>query len=187
MKAILLLCLLTAVSWAQETPPPPIFSGNTTVYEDTYNGYKLSIPVEFENKQKGANTSWEGPKVDDFATSIFVNCTPMPGVHPQALYDAIIRAKKQDRTVTAVVPIKMTGKLKGKPIYAFRCKEVNTQPGSATPKQPGDFHRWFLFVWGNDSAYELAVCCSYQALGQGKELPPVFDKVINSFQLIPIK
>lgn len=186
MKALILILLLCLPALAQ-TDPPKTFSGNTTVYEDTYNGYKLSIPVEFENKGKGANTSWEGPKVDDFVTSIFVNCTPMPGVHPQALYDGIIRAKKQDRTVTEVVPVKMPGKLKGKPIYAFRCKEVNTQPGSPTPKKSDDFHRWFLFVWGNDSAYELAVCCSYQALGQGKELPPVFDAVIKSFQLVPIK
>ncbi len=37
---------------------------------------------------------------------------------------------------------------------------------------------------GNDSCYELAVTSSFQALGQGKELPPVFDAVIKSFSLI---
>lgn len=182
-----LMILLSVGAWAQETAPPPTFSGQTTPYVDTFNGYKLSIPNEFQNTNKGANTSWEGPKVEDFTTSIFVNCTPMPGIHPQVLYDGILRAKKADRSFTEVVPVKMEGKLKGKPIYALRCKEVNTQPGSATPKEPGDFHRWYLFVYGNESAYELSVCCSYKALGQGKELPEVYNKVIQSFVLVPQK
>ena len=190
MKAIFVSLILLGVmslARAQETPPPPTFSGQTTLCEDSYNGYKLAVPSEFQGTGKGANASWEGPKVDNFATTIFVNCTPMVGVHPQALYDGILRAKKNDRGVTEVVSVKMTGKLKGKPIYAFRCKEVPIQVGTGAPKAADDHHRWFLFVWGNDCAYELAVCGSYKALGQGQELPPVYDKVIKSFSLIPIK
>lgn len=179
--------LLTWAGAPAEESPPKVFSGQVSSYQDTYNGYQLSLPVEFQSTGKGATSTWEGPRVDDFATTIFVNCTPMPGVHPQALYDGILRAKKTDRGVTEVTPVKMSGKLKNKPIFAFRCKEVATQSGSATPKEPGDFHRWYLYVWGNDCAYELAVCGSYKALGQGQELPPVYERVIQSFRLIPQK
>ncbi len=173
----LLVCLTTA---AQE----PLFSGQTQLYEDAYNGYKIKIPSEFQNTGKGANTFWTGPNVDNFATTITVNAQPMPGIHPQAIYDGVIRSKKSDRNVTAVVAIKMPGKLKGKPIFAFRCKESDHQPGSADSKLPNDHHRWYLHVYGNEYSYEVCVTGSFQALGLGKELPPVYEAVLSSFSLI---
>ena len=188
-KATLLpfFVLLWILAWpAMAEDAPPVFSGKWDVYSDSVNGFKLKIPVEFQNTNKGANTTWNGPQVDRFATTIFVNSTPMPGVHPQALYDGIIRAKKADRSVTAVTPVKMEGKLKGKPIYAFSCKEVDVKPGTKDKKDATDHHRWFLYIWGNDTAYELCVAGSFQNMG-GKDLPPVFTEVIKSFSLIPIK
>ena len=181
----LVLWILAWPAQAEEAPAP-IFSGKADVYSDSFNGYKIKIPVEFQNTGKGATTQWTGPQVDGFATTIHVNAVPMAGVHPQALYDAIIRSKKGDRGVTAVSPVKMEGKLKGKPIYGFICKETEFKPGTRDKKEATDYQRWFLFVWGNDSAYEVAVVGSFQAMG-GKELPPVFTEVLKSFALIAIK
>ncbi|ODT74022.1 hypothetical protein ABS71_06190 [bacterium SCN 62-11] len=81
----------------------------------------------------------------------------------------------------------MPGKLKGKPIYAFRFLESPKTPGTNDDKAPQDHHRWFLYVYGNDSAYELCMAGSYQALGQGKELPEVYLSILKSFRLIEIK
>jgi hypothetical protein len=189
-KLWLLACLLIAWSglgFAQEEQPQPVFSGKTQVYEDTFNGFRLELPVEFQMTNKGANTIWDGPKVEDFATTITVNATPMVGVHPQAIYDGVVRSKKTDRNVVDVRQIKMPGKLKGKPIFAFRCMESPKTPGTNDEKGPNDYHRWYLQVYGNDAAYELCMTGSYKALGQGKELPAVYLAVLKSFQLIPTK
>ncbi|MBN9415907.1 MAG: hypothetical protein J0I12_10750 [Candidatus Eremiobacteraeota bacterium] len=182
----LLVLLLSPWAPAQEANPA-VFSGKTQVYEDTTTGFRMDLPIEFQLTGRGANTTWEGPKVDDFATSIFVNVTPMPGVHPQAIYDGVVRSKKNDKTAVEVRQIKMPGKLKGKPIYAFRFLESPKTPGTNDDKAPQDHHRWFLYVYGNDSAYELCMAGSYQALGQGKELPEVYLSILKSFRLIEIK
>lgn len=190
MKRLSLLGLLLLLSpWAlaQEASPAPAFSGKTQVYEDRATGFRMEVPLEFQMTGRGANTTWEGPKVDDFVTSLFVNVTPMPGVHPQAVYDGVVRAKKNDKTAVEVRQIKMPGRLKGKPVYAFRFMESAQAPGSSQDKAAQDHHRWFLYVYGNDSAYELCMAGSYQALGQGKELPQVYLKILKSFQLIEIK
>ena len=67
----LLLFLASGLAFAQEETPV-VFSGKTQVYEDRINGFRLEVPVEFQLTNHGANTSWEGPKVEDFATSLFV-------------------------------------------------------------------------------------------------------------------
>lgn len=190
MKLWILTCLLIALSGlglAQDNPPQPAFSGKTQVYEDTTTGFRMEVPVEFNQTGRGANTTWEGPKVEDFTTSLFVNVTPMPGVHPQAIYDGVVRAKKSDQTAVDVRQVKMPGKLKGKPIFAFRYMESPKAPGSADDKGANDHHRWFLYVYGNEAAYELCLAGSYKALGQGKELPQVYLAILKSFQLIPTK
>lgn len=181
------LLLWSGLAVAQEASPAPVFSGKTQVYEDTTIGFRMEVPVEFQLTGRGANTTWEGPKVEDFTTSLFVNVTPMPGVHPQAIYDGVVRSKKMDKTAVDVRQIKMPGKLKGKPIFAFRFMESPKTPGTNDDKGPQDHHRWFLYVYGNDSSYELCMAGSYKALGQGQELPEVYLKVLKSFQLIPIK
>lgn len=182
-----LLFLVSGLATAQETQPASVFSGKTQVYEDKTTGFRLEVPVEFQLTGHGANTTWEGPKVDDFATSLFVNVTPMPGVHPQAIYDGVVRSKKADKTAVDVRQIKMPGKLKGKPIFAFRYMESPKKPGTNEDKSSQDHHRWFLYVYGNDAAYELCMAGSYQALGQGKELPEVYLRVLKSFQLVEIR
>lgn len=183
---VLLVLFLSPWTFAQEANPT-VFSGKTQVYEDTTTGFRVDLPIEFQLTGRGANTTWEGPKVDDFVTSVFVNVTPMPGVHPQAIYDGVVRSKKNDKTAVEVRQIKMPGKLKGKPIYAFRFMESPKTPGTNDDKGAQDHHRWFLYVYGNDSAYELCMAGSYQALGLGKELPEVYLRILKSFQLIPIK
>lgn len=180
----LVLFLWSGSALAQEAPPAPVFSGKIQVYEDKTTGFRMEVPVEFQLTGRGANTTWEGPKVDEFTTSLFVNVTPMPGVHPQAIYDGVVRSKKVDKNAVDVRQIKMPGKLKGKPIFAFRFMESPKTPGSNEDKGPQDHHRWFLYVYGNDSSYELCMAGSYQALGQGKELPEVYLRILKSFQLI---
>lgn len=183
----LYLIAFSACTWAQEGTQPTVFSGKTQAYEDTNTGFHVDVPVEFQMTNRGANTIWEGPKVEDFATSIFVNVTPMPGVHPQAIYDGVVRSKKTDKTAVDVRQLKMPGKLKGHSIYAFRFQESPKTPGTADEKGPNDHHRWFLYVYGNDAAYELCLAGSYKALGQGKELPAVYLAILKSFQLIPTR
>lgn len=182
-----ILLVLSGWAVAQEATPAPVFSGRTQAYEDTTTGFRLEVPVEFQLTGRGANTTWEGPKVEDFTTSLFVNVTPMPGVHPQAIYDGVVRSKKNDKNAVDVRQIKMPGKLKGKPIFAFRFMESPKTPGTNDDKGAQDHHRWFLYVYGNDSSYELCLAGSYKALGQGTELPEVYLKILKSFQLIPQK
>ena len=186
MRIWLITFLLVAfggLAFAQDQEP--VFSGKTQLYEDPTNGFHLEVPVEFQRTGHGANTTWDGPKVDDFATTVFVNVTPMPGVHPQAIYDGVVRSKKNDKTCVDVRQIKMSGKLKGHSIYAFRFQESPKTPGTAEEKGPNDHHRWFLYVYGNDAAYELCLGGSYKSLAQGKELPAVYLSILKSFQLIP--
>lgn len=177
---LLLLLLLLLPGWAQEESKPP-FSGETTSYEDSVNGYRLLVPVEFALKNKGYSTNWEGPSIKDFVTSLFVNVTPMPGVHPMAVYEGVIRSKKADRSVTAIQPVKFPMKLKGKPVYGFTCRESDIDPGTGQPKADGDHYRYHLFVWGNERAFQLTLGTSVAAHKAGTDINPVWEKVWKSF------
>ncbi|MBI3925213.1 MAG: hypothetical protein HY319_06705 [Armatimonadetes bacterium] len=56
-KLAMVVLLPALPATAEETP---VFSGKTTEYTDTCNGYKLKLPVEFTLQNQGASPDWEG-------------------------------------------------------------------------------------------------------------------------------
>ncbi len=159
------------------------FSGQTTVYSDNYNGFKLKIPVEFTLHDKGATTDWIGPQVDGGVAMIYINAAPLKGVPSQVVYNANFKSKQEDRNYTEVVPVKV--KFGNKTVPAFRCKEANHKPGSPDSKAPDDIHRWHLFVFGNEMVYTLGFTGPFSAF-QANKLQSAFEPVIQSVELIAI-
>ncbi|KGF71981.1 hypothetical protein DO97_13855 [Neosynechococcus sphagnicola sy1] len=159
------------------------FSGKYTEYKDSYNGFKLNIPVEFTLHERGATTDWLGPLLDGGSALIYINATPMKGVSSKVIYDANLRSKQEDRNVMAVVPLKV--KFGKQTVWAFRYKEANHKPGSPEPKEPGDIHRWHLLVFGNETVYTLGFTGPFQSF-QDNKLQVVYEAVIQSVELIPI-
>ena len=181
-RCLLILALLPLAAWAQDPAASPrIFSGELQTYEDSLNGYRFQLPVEFTLKTKGYSTNWDGPFLGGSASSVFVNVTPMPGVHPQVLYESIIRSKKADRALTDIKPVKFAMKLKGKPVYGFSCREADVDPGTGQPKADSDIYRYFLFVWGNERAYEVMLGCNVGTHRQGLDINPVVAQIMKSF------
>ena len=180
LRRLLLCVLLSLAAWAQEAPPKP-FAGELQTYEDSLNGYRLQMPVEFTLKTKGYSTDWQGPALEGGITSLYVNVTPMPGVHPMALYEGVIRSKKADRALTDIKPVKFPMKLKGKPVYGFTCREADIDPGTGQPKADGDYYRYHLFVWGNERAFQLTLGTNVGAHKKGTDVTPLWAQVWKSF------
>ena len=91
------------------------------------------------------------------------------------------RSKKGDRGLTDIKPVKFPMKLKGKPVYGFTCREADVDPGTGAPKADADIYRYFLFVWGNERAFEVMVACNVGAHKAGVDINPVVQKVMQSF------
>jgi len=160
------------------------FSGRFTDYQDSYNGFKLKVPVEFPLHEKGATTDWTGPLLDGGSALIYINATPLKGVPSQVVYNANLQSKQTDRNFTEVVPMKV--KLGNTAVLAFRCKESNYRPGTADLKAADDIHRWFLFVFGNESVYTIGLTGPFQSF-QTNKLQPTYEAVIKSVELVPIR
>jgi len=167
---------------AQTTQEFKGFSGSANLYTDSFNGYKLKIPTEFKLGEKGATTFWTGPLVEGGAASIYINAAPLKGVASKTVYDLNLKSKREDRNYTEIVPVKV--KFAGKTAYAFRCKESTRQPGTNSEKQPGDIHRWHLFVFGNETVYTLGFTGTYAAFKANK-LQSTYETVISSVELVP--
>jgi hypothetical protein len=160
------------------------FSGQFTSYVDTYNGFKLNVPVEFPLHEKGATTDWTGPLLDGGAALIYINATPLKGVPSQVVYNANLKSKQTDRNFTQIVPMKV--KLGNTTVLAFRCKESNNRPGTPNLKTPDDIHRWFLFVFGNQTVYTIGFTGPFQSF-QTNKLQSTYEAVIRSVELVPIR
>lgn len=160
------------------------FSGKTAEYSDTYNGFKLQIPTEFQLKDRGATTDWLGPLMDGGSASIYINAAPLKGVPSKVVYETNLKSKKEDRNYTDVVPVKV--KYGNKTAYAFRCKEANHKPGSPEEKAADDIHRWHLFVFGNEMVYTMGFTGPYSSFKTNK-LQSTYEVVIKSVELITIK
>jgi len=157
------------------------FSGKSTPYTDSYNGFKLNIPAEFKQTDKGMTSTWNGPLLDGGSALIYINAAPMKGVPSQTVYAINLKSKKDDRNYTDVVPVKM-----GKPnTYAFRYKEALNKPGTPDTKAPTDIHRWHLMVFGNETVYTLGFTGPFASF-QSNKLPPTYETVIQSVELVPI-
>lgn len=160
------------------------FSGRFSEYVDTYNGFKIKTPVEFQLGSKGATTDWLGPILDGMAGGIYINTVEMKGVPSKVLYDTNLKSKKEDRNYTEVAPVQI--KFGKKNVYAFRCREADHKAGSPEKKESGDHHRWHLYVFGNDRMYTLGFTGSVASF-EAKKLQTVFENTMKSFELVPVK
>lgn len=159
------------------------FSGQSTEYVDTYNGFKMKIPVEFSLGDKGMTTTWNGPLMDGGSASIYINAAPMKGVPSKTVYEINLKSKKEDRNYTEVVPV--TVKMGNKTAYAFRCKEAPNKPGTPDAKAPTDHHRWHLMVFANEMVYTLGFTGPFESF-QTQKLQATYENVIKSVELIPL-
>lgn len=144
-----------------------VFSGQTTPYSDSSQGYRLRLPVEFQPTAPG---SWSGPRFPT-PTTIYVHTEPMSGA--AAAFAVHFKKYKDDPLYTNVTPVTIRGG------QGFRAEEV-MRPG----KSPDDLHRWFLFVYANERVYTVGMTGSLRAFQQGI-LPPVYGAVIHSFEPLP--
>jgi len=186
-----LLFIGRSTSFADDTTDQTTFqgfSGQTTDYVDSYHGFKIKIPIEFQLTTKGDTMIWTGPMVDGLATTISINTTVMRGVPSKAIYIANLKSKKDDRDITGVVPMGVPILIhdKKKKALAFRCKEAEHKPGTPDKKDAGDIHRWYLYMFGNERSYTCGFTGTYQAFEENK-LQSTYDAVIKSIELIPVK
>jgi len=115
------------------------------------------------------------------ALSIHVNWVWMPDVPSETLYNANMDSVKKDMgspDPSYTDPI-VFSKKKG---YAqegntFWYKEVDKTDG-------GEIHRWHIGAYGNKSNYGVILGGTFE---QFKEWGPVFEEIVKSFKLIPIK
>lgn len=159
------------------------FSGQYSDYIDTYNGFKIKIPAEFNLTDKGLTTTWNGPLLDDGSALIYINAAPLKGVPSKTAYDINLKSKKEDRNYTEVVPI--TVKIGNKTAYAFRFKEASNKPGTPDAKSPTDIHRWHLMVFGNETVYTLGFTGPFASF-QTNKLQTTYNDVIKSVELVPM-
>ena len=112
---------------------------------------------------------------------IYVNWTWMPDVASGTIYKANYDSVKQDiaspdpKYKDPVVFDKKKG-------YShegntFWYKEVDKQDGT-------EIHRWHIHSAGNQSTYTIGLTGTY---AQFQEWGPVYEQVIKSFKLIPMK
>ncbi|MDX2228913.1 MAG: hypothetical protein NW220_04720 [Leptolyngbyaceae cyanobacterium bins.349] len=159
------------------------FSGQYSEYADTYNGFKIKVPAEFNLTDKGMTTNWNGPLMDGGSALIYINAAPLKGVPSKTAYEINLKSKKEDRNYTEVVPV--TVKMGNKTAYAFRCKEAPNKPGTPDTKAPTDHHRWHLMVFGNETVYTLGFTGPFASF-QSNKLQPTYETVINSVELMPL-
>lgn len=159
------------------------FSGKSATYLDDYNGFRIDVPTEFSLGEKGQTTNWTGPIMDEGAVGIYVNAAPLPGVSPAMLQDTYKQQYEADRFYTDVVATQV--KYGNKMVPALRVKEVNNQRGTRDMKQPGDHHRWHLFVFGNERVYTFGFTGMFQTF-EDNEVQGVYEKAIASVELVPI-
>ncbi len=159
------------------------FSGEYSAYLDDYNGFKVSIPAEFELSTQGQTTNWLGPILDDGAVGIYVNAAPLPGVDPGTLQATYRQQYEQDRFYTDVQTLSVP--YGDRMVPALRVREVDNRQGSRDQKAPDDIHRWHLFVFGNDRVYTWGFTGMFQTF-QDNEVQALYEDVIASVELIPI-
>ncbi|MCS7226581.1 MAG: hypothetical protein NZ821_06270 [Gloeomargarita sp. SKYB31] len=141
-----------------------LFSGQTVLYTDPTQGYRLRVPVEFQQTAAG---SWIGPRLPT-PTTIYVHTESMPNA--ATAFSTHLKKYKDDPLFTNVTPVSVRNGL------GFRAEEV-IRPGKA----PEDLHRWFLFVYANERVYTVGMSGPLRAFQQGI-LPPIYTGVMQSFE-----
>jgi hypothetical protein len=115
------------------------------------------------------------------AVSIYVNWAWMPDVDSKTMYNANLKQVKDD--IDSPDPdyrkVQHFDKKKGYKYegLTFWYQEVDKDAGD-------EIHRWHIKSYGNKSAYVIGLCGTYE---QFKEWGPKYEKVIKSFELIPLE
>jgi hypothetical protein len=159
------------------------FSGDTVSYADDFNGFSVTVPVEYELESPGQTTNWIGPILDGGAVGIYVNAAPLPGVDPYMLQQVNKQQYEQDSFYTDVV--ETTVPYGSGEVLALRVKEGNNLRGTNTEKGPDEIHRWHLLVFGNDRVYTWGFTGMYKTFDDN-DVQALYEDVIESVQLIPI-
>lgn len=155
--------------------------------ETTKKKKSLSISTKIKGIGIGTSTSEETASASggggglESALSIHVNWAWMPDVSSDTLYKANMDSVKKDMgspDPSYTDPI-VFSKKKGYAYEgnAFWYKEVDKPKGD-------EIHRWLIGAYGNKSNYGVILGGTYE---QFKEWGPVFEEVVKSFKLIPIK
>jgi hypothetical protein len=117
----------------------------------------------------------------DSAVSIYVNWTWMPDVGAAVQYNANKKSDQQniDSPDPDYKDIVDFSKKKGYAYegYTYWYKEVDKS-------DPEEIHRWHIKSYGNKSAYVAGLCGVYR---QFEEWGPIYEKVIKTWELIPMK
>lgn len=132
-----------------------------------------------EESSSGGGTSSSGGL--EPALMVYVNWVWMPDVAPGTLYSANIDSTKKNASSPDpdYHDIKVFDKKQG---YEY---EGNTYWYKEVDKKAGDeIHRWHIYSAGNKSAYTIGLTGTYE---QFQEWGPVFEEVVKSFKLIPLK
>jgi hypothetical protein len=172
-----------STSWIFQPGSAPV-AGETTKKKKK----SLNIGARIKGIDIGTSTSEETATEGtgsggglESALSIHVNWAWMPDVSSETLYNANMDSVKKDMSSpdpNYTDPI-VFSKKKG---YAsegnvFWYKEVDKKAGD-------EIHRWHIGAYGNKSNYGVILGGTYE---QFKEWGPVFEEVVKSFKLIPIK
>lgn len=180
------------VSWSYQpgSPPSAAPSAPATSGEAKPKGKLGGIGGKLKEIGKGAVASQApaAPSTDagsggglQPAVGIYVNWTWMPDVDAGTLYKANLDSVKQD--IASPDP-------KYKDPVAFDKKKGYSYDGNTfwykeiDKKDGEEIHRWHIYSAGNKSAYTIGLTGTY---AQFAEWGPVYEEVIKSFKLIPMK
>jgi len=174
-----------STSWIYQPGSAPSAGGKAVKKKKS----KLNVTARIKGVTVGTSTSEEvsaGSGGDsggglESALSIHVNWAWMPDVSSETLYNANRDQVKKDMSSpdpSYTDPI-VFSKKKGYAYEgnAFWYKEVDKKAGD-------DIHRWYIGAYGNKSNYGVILAGTYE---QFEKWGPVFEKVVKSFKLIPIK
>jgi hypothetical protein len=144
-------------------------------------GYAVSLPREFTQKDAVSDTTaWTyRPNPADEkggALTIWVNRVVVQTKDLAALYETA-RRYDADSAGAPGAALRDLRDLTVEGGYGYWYKEADKPEGAAG-------HRWIARVFGNGAAY---VVCVAGPFGEYQTWGPVFERVIASFRLIPIK
>jgi|GEM_PF-1174173 len=171
------------------------FSGQTQAHQDSFNGFSINVPVEFQLNGKGATTNWTGPLLvgkdssgDEFTGSglISVNTVEWAAGDPTVACNATVSQYTNDRFYPNDKLSKKQVKFGTIPATVVRFEESIYQRGTRDEKNADDHHRMHFQVCGNGRIYNGTLGYYYGFFKRNDvDVRAVFEAAIQSFKLIP--
>ena len=171
------------------------FSGGAQNYTDSFNGFKLKIPNEFQIQTKGATTNWGGPLLvgtdasgEEFTGGglISVNTIEWSAGNPVVACNATVSQYKNDRFYPNDKISSKQVKFGNIPATVVFFEESIYQRGTRDEKNPDDHHRLHFQVCGNGRIYNGLLGYYYGFFKRNDvDVRAVFEAVRDSFELVP--